>query len=185
MRRTLLATLLILTGCDQLYVEAVVPELCQHLDRQQFVVPPEVRARYALLPAEVTRDLELAKTFDFDVAVQLPAELKSIDARFALTYVKITAVAPTTDFAFLTSASITLEPGASSTLTPYTMSYQRQTAAPKEILWQGDNYDLSAYLKAGDLKYSLSMVGSLPDQDVTADVDACASAAVKVNYLAQ
>lgn len=185
MRLTLLASLLVMTGCDQLFIEAAVPELCQHLDRQQFVIPPEVRAQYAALPPEIAQDYELAKSFDFDVALELPSELRNLDARFALTYVKITAVAPTTDFGFLTSASITLEPSSTSGLEPYTVSYERLTAAPTEILWQGDNHDLSAYLKAGGLKYSLALVGSLPDDDITADVDACVSAAIRLNYLAQ
>jgi len=185
MRVPLLAALLLLTACDQLYLEAVVPELCQHLDSQHFVVPPEVRARYAQLPPELTKDYELARTFDFDVAVQLPAELQKVDARFALTYVRITAVAPTKSFGFLSSASITLEPDPASGLAPYTMSYERSEPNPTEILWHGDNYDLGPYLKAGGLKYSLAMVGTLPEDDVVANVDACASAAVRVNYLAQ
>lgn len=184
MRVPLLAVLFILTSCDQLFVEANVPELCQHLDRQQFRVPPEVRAQYAQLPPGQTEDYELAKTFDFDVAFKLPAELRKIDACFSLTYVKLTAVAPTTDFGFLTSASITLVPATESALSPYTMSYEREAAAPKEIVWHGDKTDLTPYLRAGVLRYSLVMVGHLPDEDVTADVDVCASATVKFNYLA-
>lgn len=185
MRLTLLASLLVFAGCDRLFVEAAVPELCQHLDRQQFVIPPEVRAQYAKLPPGLTQDYELAKSFDFDVALELPPELRNLDSNFALTYVKITAVAPTTDFGFLTSASFTLEPSSASNLAPYTVSYERSTSAPTEILWQGENHDLSAYLKAGGLKYSLALVGSLPNDDVTADVDVCVSAAFRLNYLAQ
>ena len=184
MRVPLLAALFTLTACDQLYVEAVVPELCQHLDRQSFVVPPEVRARYAQLPAELTQDYSLEKTFAFDVTVELPSELKKIDTRFSLTYVRLTAIAPA-NFGFLTSATITVEPPKSSSLEPYTINYARQTPNPTEILWQGDHLDLSPYLRVGDLQYAVSMVGSLPDEDVVADVDACLAAAAKLNYLAQ
>ena len=183
MRVPLLAALLTLTACDQLYVEAVVPKLCQHLDEQHFVIPPEVRARYDQLPPEMQQSYEMAKSFDFDLALQLPAEFQKADAKFSLSSVRLTAHAPTTDFGFLDSASVTLEPNAQSSLESHTFTYERQVARPTEIVWDGDGFDLEPYLEAGGLKYSLALVGTLPESDIVADVDACASATVRVNYL--
>jgi hypothetical protein len=185
MRVPLLAALLTLTACDQLYVEAVVPKLCQHLDEQHFVIPPEVRARYAQLPQELQQSYQMEKSFDFDLALQLPAELQKAEAKFSLSSVRLTAVAPTADFGFLDSASVTLQPNAESSLEAHTFTYERQVAHPAEIVWDGESFDLEPYLEAGGLKYSLALVGTLPEGDIVADVDACASASVKVNYLAR
>jgi hypothetical protein len=185
MRLALLTAALALTACDQLYVEAQVPNLCQHLAGQRFTVPPEVRAQYALLPPALTSAYELDKSFEFDVSVQVPSELQHLESRFTLTSVRITAVAPTTDFGFLQSASVTLEAPTAAGLAPHAIEYQRTTAHPTELVWSGDNFDLSPYLATGTLRYTVAMVGTLPDGDVAADIEVCASAAVKLNYLQQ
>lgn len=185
MRKTLLPLLLTMTACDQLYVEAIVPRLCQNLKGQVFSIPADVRAEYAKLPPELQQNYEFAKTFDFDMALELPAELQQLEARFSLSSITLTAVAPTTDFGFLTSASVTLIPATATGLAPYTISYERQTPHPAEIVWLGDHTDLSPYVRSGGLQYALALVGSLPEGDVVADVEACASATVKVNYFAQ
>jgi hypothetical protein len=184
MRVPVLVALLSLTACDQLYLEATVPSLCQHLDGQRFAVPAEVRAKYALLPPEMQSGLEVARTFDFDVSLQVPPELQKLEAHFSLTSVTLTAADEATDFGFVESASVTLEAPAESGLSPHTFSWVRAADAHRQVSWNGDGFDLGPYLKTGTLRYALTMVGRLPDTDVVADVDACASAGVKFNYLA-
>ena len=183
MRLALLAAALALTACDQVYLEAQVPDLCQHLANQTFAIPPELRARYAQLPPELTQAFELGKSFDFDVSVQVPAELQHLQSRFTLTSIRITAVQPTTDFGFLQSARVTLEAPTDGTLAPHTLEYQRATPHPTEVLWNGEAFDLGPYLATGTLRYTVALVGTLPDTDVGADLEVCASAAVRLNYL--
>lgn len=182
-RLALLAAALALSACDQVYLEAEVPNLCQKLAGQTFVIPPELRARYALLPPALAQGIEVGKSFDFDLAVQVPPELQQLESRFTLTSVRITAVAPSTDFGFLQSASVTLEAPSDATLPPHTIDYQRATPRPTEVLWQGQDFDLGPYLRSGSLRYTVSMVGTLPETDVGADIEVCASAAVRLNYL--
>jgi hypothetical protein len=178
-------TTLSLTACDQLYLEASVPNLCQHLEKQKFSVPPEVRARYEQLPVELRNGLEVGRTFDFDVSLQVPAELQGIQSRFALTNVTVKAVDSTPDLGFIDSAAVTIEAPESSGLPPHTFSYERTAENPVQVTWAGDDFDLSPYLHTGTLRYALSMAGRLPEGDVLVDIDACASAAVKLNYLQQ
>lgn len=183
--RVPLLVVLVLTGCDQLYLEAQVPALCQHLDHQSFAIPAELRARYEQLPVEMRTGLELARTFDFDVKMQVPPELQHLESRFALSSVTVTAVDGTPDLGFVEAASVSLQGPDDSSLAPHTFSYQRTEAAPKRVLWRGEDFDLSPYLQTGTLRYAVSMTGTLPEKDVVVDIDACASASVKVNYLQQ
>jgi hypothetical protein len=185
MRVPVLVALFSLTACDQLYLEATVPSLCQHLEGQRFAVPAEVRAKYALLPPEMQSGLEVGRTFDFDVSLQVPAELQSMQTRFSLTSVVVTAADGVTTFGFLDSAEVTLEAAGESGLEPHTFSYVRDTAEPTRVAWAGDDFDLSPYLRTGTLRYALSLTGRLPESDLLLDVDACAAASVKFNYLAQ
>jgi hypothetical protein len=185
MRLPILAAALALTACDQLYLEAQVPDLCQRLATQRFSIPAELRDRYLQLPPELANGIELGKSFDFDVNVQVPPELQHLESRFTLTSVRITAAAPTQDFGFLQSARMTLEAPTETALAPHTIEYARTEAHPTEILWQGENFDLGPYLSTGTLRYTVALVGSLPDTDVAADIEVCASAAVRLTYLPQ
>jgi hypothetical protein len=185
MRVPLFVVLVTLTACDQLYLEAQVPNLCQHLSNQKFAVAPEVRARYEQLPAAMRNGLEVGRTFDFDVSLAVPVELQNLQSRFSLTSVTVTAVGTTRDLSFVDSAEVKLEAPAAN-LPAHTFTYERQTQAPtSSVTWAGDDFDLSAYLNTGTLRYSLSLTGSLPAGDVLVDIDACASAELKLNYLAQ
>ncbi len=52
------------------------------------------------------------------------------------------------------------------------------------LLWNGrDLRDVAAYLQSGDLQYQVSLTGSLPAGDVVVDVEACAEATVRLEYL--
>lgn len=113
----------------------------------------------------------------------MPPELQQLETRFTLNSVRITAVAPTTDFGFVHSARVTLEAPTDASLPPYSIEYTRATAAPTEVSWQGQDLDLGPYLRTGSLRYTVAMVGTLPDTDVAADIEVCASAAVRLNYL--
>lgn len=185
MRVPLLVVLFTLTACDQLYLEAQVPNLCQHLPKQKFTVAPEVRARYEQLPVAMRNGLEVGRTFDFDVSLAVPAELQNLQSRFSLTSVTVTAVGPTLDLSFVDSAEVRLE-APSANLPAHTFTYERQVQAPTtSVTWAGDDFDLSGYLHTGTLRYSLSLAGRLPAGEVLVDVDACASAELKLNYMAQ
>ena len=185
MRVPLLVTAMLLSACDQLMVlHAEVPSVCQHLENQTFSIPPAVRARYALFPAEMKSGVALSHTFDFDVSVKVPTELSKLQASFALTSVKLTAKNGG-DLGFVESAQLTLEGPDGSSVAPITISYQRAEPTPTVVAWSGDGLDLEPYLSTGTLRYATNLVGTLPPGDVTVDVDACASAAFSLDYLQQ
>jgi hypothetical protein len=185
MRLTLLAAALTLCACDQLSVEAQVPAICQTLTNQKFSIPPELRAAYALLPPSMRSGYELGKTFDFDLPVEAPAGLQGLESRFTLTSVRLTAAAPTVDLGFMQSVRVTLEPPANSALPAHTIEYVRTTPNPTEALLDGAGFDLAPYLASGSLRYTLAMVGTLPDTDLAVDVEICAAALVRFSYLPQ
>lgn len=175
---------LVLAGCNPFFLEAEATSVCQHLSNQHFQVPSDVRAQVALLPPEMQRGVAVSRTFDFDVSAQLPPELQEmVDMRFALTSVKITAVEGSTDLGFVDEAHLSLAPAASSGLEARQFDYLRTETAPRIVSWNGDAFDVAAYLESGSLRYVVSLVGTLPTGDVTVDVDACAEAALRLDYL--
>jgi hypothetical protein len=165
-------------------VQAEIPSICQHLENQTFSIPPAVRARYQLFPAEMQSGVALSHTFDFDVTVQVPAELSKLQASFLLTSVKLTAINDA-DFGFVDSAQLTLEGPDGSALAPTVISYEKTEAVPKVVTWKGAGLDLAPYLQSGSLRYAVTMVGGLPPTDLVVNVDACASAAFSLDYLKQ
>jgi hypothetical protein len=185
MRRLLLASLVFLAGCDDpFFVEAKVAAVCQRLENQKFQVPTELREAFEQLPPEMRQGVSLAKTFDFDVSAQLPAEYRELmELKVQLTSVKLTVVNEGADFGFIEEGHLQLEPGAQSGLAARSFDYVRSETAPRSIGWQGDAFDVAAYLESGSLKYTVSLSGTLPPGDLVVNVEACAAATVRVDYL--
>lgn len=184
LRSSLLAAAMFLVGCDDpFYAEAKVSSVCQHLPGQRFTIPQELRDQYAQLPPEMRQNFQVERTFDFNVASQLPAETSQLlEARLALNSVRLT-VAEGQDLGIIEEAHLQLKPSQQSGLAARQFDYVRSEAAPRTVSWNGDAFDLTAYLESGNLEYTVSLVGGLPEGDLVVDIDACVEAAVKVNYL--
>ncbi len=176
---------LVLAGCgNPFFIEGKAAAVCQHLTNQRFQVPSDVRAQVEQLPPELRQGVEVSRVFDFDVSAKVPPELKDmLDSHFALTSIKLTAVEGSTDLGFIDEAHVTLQPLAQSTLEARRFDYVRAEAAPRVVRWNGDAFDVAAYLEAGNLRYLVSLIGSLPQGDVVVDVEACAEVGVKLQYL--
>lgn len=179
---------LTLSACgsfDPFFVEAQAQSICQHIPNQRFQIPEDVRAQFALLPPEMqSAGIEVSRTFDFDVSAQVPAELKDmINLQFKLTSIKLTAKAESVDLGFVQEAHVTLQPAAGTTLEQRTFDYVRAAPQPRVVSWNGDAFDVAAYLQSGNLKYVVSLTGTLPEGDVVVDVDACAEAGARFDYL--
>lgn len=176
---------LLLLGCDDpFFLEAKSAAVCQFLPAQRFHVPAEVREQLALLPPGATQGLSLERTFDFDVSAQLPPELADlVNAHVALTSVRMTVVDPAQSLGFVEEAHLHLEPDPASGLEARSFDYTRTEAAPRSVSWNGQAFDVAAYLESGTLRYSVALVGSLPPGDVVVDLEACAAATVRLDYL--
>lgn len=185
LRSSLLAAAVLLLGCGSpFFLEAKAEAVCQHLPAQRFPVPSGVREQLSHLPPGASQTVALEHTFDFDLAAQLPPELEDlVQARFALTSVRLTVANPQDDLGFADEAHLQLQPSAGSGLEARKFDYVRSEAAPRSVSWNGQGFDVTAYLDAGNLKYSVSLVGSLPPGDIVVDVDACAEATVRIDYL--
>jgi hypothetical protein len=188
-RTTLITvTAVVVSACgnfDPFFVEAKAAAICQHVPNQRFQVPDDVRAQFALLPPEMqAAGVEVSRTFDFDISAQLPPELKDmVDLNFNLTSIKLTATAESTDLGFVQEAHVTLQPAAGTTLAQRQFDYVRTQPQPRVVTWNGDAFDVAAYLQSGNLKYLVSLTGTLPAGDVVVDVEACAEAGARLNYL--
>ncbi|MFO0594049.1 MAG: hypothetical protein U0228_02060 [Myxococcaceae bacterium] len=181
----LVACVLFVAGCDDpLQVQLQAASVCQHLTGQKFVIPDDVRAQVAMLPPELQHGVSVSRTFDFDVKAKLPPELKDlVDSHVALTSIRITAAQGSADLGFVDEAHVTLQPAAGTGLTERQFDYVRTEAAPRTVEWQGDAFDVAAYLESGNLKYLVTLVGTLPAGDVVVDIDACAAASVDFTYV--
>lgn len=185
-RTALLAAALLFVGCsdDLFFLEATAAAVCQHLPGQRFEVPAEVREQYARLPSAMQQGIELERTFDFDVKAQLPPETEAMmETHFALTSIRLTTVNAADDLGFIDEAHLQLKPQAASGLEERVFDYVRTEAAPRSVHWNGEAFDVAEYVQSGNLKYTVSLVGSLPPGDVLVDIDACAEVAVKLDYL--
>jgi hypothetical protein len=164
-------------------VEGRAP-VCQHLEKQTFEVPPDVRAQVEALPAELRQGVQVSRNFQFDVSTQLPGQWQSlVQSQFALTSITITAVEGSVDLGFVDQAQVTLKPQAGVTLPARTFDYARTEAAPRAVRWRGEALDVGAYLDTGSLNYEVSLLGALPRGEVVVDVDACAEVTAQLNYL--
>lgn len=182
------STVLFLTGCgaafDPFFIEAKAAAVCQRLEGQTFQVPTEVRAAWDQVPASMRQGISLDRTFDFDVNAQLPAEVKDlVNMRVALTSVKITVTNPEANFGFIDEAHLALVPVPESGLESRNFDYVRAEAEPRVISWNGQAFDVAAYLESGTLKYNVSLVGTMPPADLVVNVEACAEATLRLDYL--
>ncbi len=174
--RTLLVVAAVVgaSGCNQLFVEAHVSALCEHLPAQTFRLPAN---------AVIATTASMEKTFSFDISVQVPPQLSSAELNVALSNVTLTAVGATTDFGFVHKAKVTLLPPPGSTLSAHpVVDFEKVGATPKALHFAGDDFDLAPYLTASVMSYSVEFEGRMPPGDVTADVDACAAVSMKYNY---
>ncbi len=183
MRLLLPAALLLTASCDPFYLEADVVDLCQRLPGQRFEVPPEVRARLEQLDPEARR-LSLEHTFAYDLKLEFPAELERIvRTRFMLTSVRVTAVEGSAPLRFVDQARLTLLPDEASGLEPQVLEFTRVDPDPKTLTWSFAPFDLSRYLRLDTLAYEVLLEGTLPTDPVVVDVELCASARVRLDYL--
>ncbi|MFZ5441512.1 MAG: hypothetical protein ACOZQL_16010 [Myxococcota bacterium] len=185
-RPLILSSLVVLAGCtgNPFFIEAEAASICQHLTGQRFQVPTDVRQQLEALPEELRSHVAVSRTFAFDVTAQLPVELQQMsDLDFALTSISLTAVQDSVDLGFVDEAHVTLQPGTNSSLPARQFDYLRTEEAPRTVRWDGESFDVAAYLQSGDLQYQVSLVGGLPDGDVVVDVEACAAATIRVQYL--
>lgn len=185
-RCSLLIAALAFAGCveDPFFLEAKSVAVCQHLKAQRFQVPSELREQYERLPPAMRQGIELERTFDFDVSADLPPETAAmLESRFALTSIRMSVVNAEDHLGFVDEAHLQLRAGASSGLEQRVFDYVRTEAEPRLIAWDGSAFDVAAYLESGNLKYTVSLVGSLPQADVLVDIDACAEVKVKLDYL--
>lgn len=188
MRRVLLTSslLFVLASCggnDPFIIQAKAAQVCQHLENQRFIVPAEVRDAFAQLPPEMQRGFEVSRAFDFDVNASAPAEFKSmLDAHVGLTSITIRAAEGSSDLGFVDEAHVTLQPVAGSTLEQRQFDYVRTEVAPRQVTWNGEAFDVAAYLSSGSLRYLVSLVGTLPEGDVVVNIDACAEATITLDY---
>ena len=186
MRRLLSCCLFVaLAGCDDpFFVEAKAVSVCQHLTHQRFGIPSDVRAQVEALPAGMRAGLEVSRVFDFDVAAKLPADLQAmLDSRVKLTSITITSSSGEGDLGFVDEAHVTLQPAPESGLETRQFDYVKSEAAPRRVSWSGEAFDVAAYLESGNLRYLVSLVGAVPEGDIVVDIEACAEAAVTLDYL--
>jgi hypothetical protein len=185
MRMVLLVGLGLLSGCNQLFIEGHVSALCQHLSAQTFQVAITNTATSALAGANQLKSASVAKTFAFDIAVQLPTALSRADFTATLSHVSISASGPTADFGFINGVTVTLQTPPNSALPEHTVvSYTKDSdaGAPRSFNVVGDGFDLAPYLEAGVMSYRVTLDGRAPMEPVTADVEACAEVSVHDNY---
>lgn len=179
----LLLVPLSLVSCDPFYLEAKVAAVCQQLPAQRFAVPDELRVQLELVPVEQRR-VQLERTFDLQLSFQLPEEFNSLlKSRFVLSSVRLTSVEGSAPLSFLDEAHVTVLPPEASGLPPQHFDYVRTEVEPSSISWKVDAFDLSPYLEAEGLQYQVSVAGLLPEQDLVVDVQVCATATLRFDYL--
>ena len=174
----------LLAGCGRPLLEATAT-VCQHLPAQRFTLPAGIVQPYAQLPPELRRGVSLEHTFDFDVSAQLPPAVKELtQSHVMLTSVRLTAVEPGADLGFIDEGRLQLQPGAASGLEGRVFDYARVEDAPRIVSWNGEAFDVAAYVEAGHLKYTvIVMISSPPPGEVRVDLDACAEVSVKLDSL--
>ncbi len=180
MRTALLAALVVLCGCNQLFVEAHVSALCQHLPAQSFTVPTQL---LNLPTATFLKSASMEKSFAFDISLEVPEVLSGAQLAVALSNVTLNATRG--DFGFIEHANITLQSPAGSSLPSHTVvEFRKDSAAsaPTSLDFRGDGFDLAPYLQAGVMTYVVALEGTAPMADFTADVDACAEVSLHYNY---
>ncbi len=177
-------SLVALSGCNQIfYVEAEASALCQAWPSQRFAISDALRAQLAELPPAMMPQMEIAQGYEFDVNVQLPPELEKAHTSIKLNSVTMSTSDQSKHFGMIDSAKITLEPPAGSTVPRRSVEYVRSADEPKEIVLGGEDFELLPYITNGTIKYNMAVVGTFRDMEVNADIEACATASVRLNYL--
>ncbi len=174
---------LTLLGCgDITWLEARAQAVCQHLPAQRFEIPREVRGQ---LQQQFGDALAVSHDFAFDPQAGLPPELQAVTTTdLALTSVEVTAVDPTPHLGFIEEARAVLLPPEGSSLEARELAYVRAEETPTSIGWRGEPLDVGAWLGAGPLRFTLSFIGRVPDEDaIVVDLDICATASVAVESL--
>lgn len=188
MRRVLVAVVVAVSsfscGTDFTAVEAKTSALCQQITGQQFEVPSDVRAVYEKLPVQMQRDVEITRSFAFDLGSVIPAALTEyVTPVVKLGDIAITAQDGSGSLDFVSTAIVTLVPPASSGLTQQSFSYVRESEDVRVIRWASDDFDITPYLTSGSLNYEVTLSGRLPSESVVVDVNSCASASATLDYL--
>ena len=177
-RNCILAASVFLVGCsgNPFFLQAQAASVCQHLSAQHFELPRDVRGVFARQPLAMQRGIALERTFEFDVRAEVPAETAAkLETHFALTSVRLSTVNAADDLGFVDEAHLQVG--------DRVFDYLRTEAAPRSVAWNGEAFDIAGYVQSGNLAYTVSLVGALRPGDVVVDVEACASVAVKLDYL--
>jgi hypothetical protein len=166
---------------DVLYLQGSVDQLCQRLPAQSFRAPP--------LPATLkdvsTPAVTIERRFDFDVTAQLPPELAAAKLTIGFDRLTLTAKGPV-DLRMVQAAKLTLESPPSQARAPKVV-LQVAEASPAALQFVGEDLELSPYLAAGVLSYTVALT-AVPAEvrrmgdELTADVDACANVSVRWDY---
>lgn len=174
----------LLSACNPFFLEARVAAVCHHASDQRLEVPPDVRARGEQAPVDAAQRLAVSRTFELAVAEKLPSSLQTLaDTTLALTSVVVEATGSDEDLGFIDEAHLTITPPAGSGLPRRQFEYRRSEPQPRAVRWDGEAFDVAAYLEAGALRYEVTLVGSLPPRDLAVDVTACAEATLRVDDL--
>jgi len=163
----LLPVVLLAAACgDVLYLEGSVNQLCQRMPAQPFSAP-------------TTNTLE--RRFDFDITANLPSQLERAQLTIGLERMTVTANGAT-DLRFIEAAQVTLEPPPRSKLPPRVV-VRASEPNPRQLQFEGDDFELAPYLQSGVLSYTVVLSSStMPATTVAADIDACANVALRWDY---
>lgn len=167
-----LLVVVMLSGCNQLFVEGSVSSLCEHWSTQPFSVPA--------VSQPVSGSLE--KNFSFNLSVALPQEFSDAEFKVALSTVTLQSLGAS-DFGFIDRAVVTLLPPDDTSLSAKrVVELSKQAPGTKSIHFEGDEIDVVHYLNSGKLTFSVALEGQLPRQELNVDVDACAAMSLRYHY---
>jgi hypothetical protein len=185
MRTNLLSALLLLSGCNQIFfVEASTSAICKHFPNEEFGFDDATIAQLSQMPASQIPAMEVTKPYVLDVgSLELPAELGDAEKKAVLTGIRLEVSDPAKNFGSIDAAKIVVAPPPGSALEPHVLTYTRTEAAPKEIVLPGGDLDLTPFMNEQSVHYTVTILGRFASERVVADVDACAAASVRLNYL--
>lgn len=169
------ALALALLGCgalnEQLYLEIEQPELCKVLPNQQFT------------GSEFQRRLEV------NVAQQLPGlnfdNPQGMEGTFRIPRVSFIARSGISNFDFVDTGRIHIEPPAGATMPPVdVINYARNGASTTGTLDMAGESDINLYdyLRGGVLTAVATIAGTLPRDNWSMDIQVCLYARIKVSY---
>jgi hypothetical protein len=169
------AAVSLLSSCgDVLTLEGGIHRLCQRLPAQRFGVPP--------IPFDSTavNAVQLERQFDFDVVAEWPQPLDRAALEVELQTVRLVAVSHG-GFSSVRSAMVKLVPPATSSLPAQRV--ENPIATERTLEFQGNGLSLAPYLESGVLSYAVTLAAaSIPQAELAADVEACASVSLRWAY---